>query len=77
MPRSEIDHIAVDPNVRFGKACVRGTRITVGEVLEFLASGRVEIDLLTEYPQLTRVDVLACFAWAARREQGGGSDQGA
>jgi uncharacterized protein (DUF433 family) len=72
-----IDRIVVDPNVRFGKACVRGTRITVGEVLEFLASGRAEQELLTDFPQLSHADVLACLAWAARREQRVKSDPAA
>ncbi|MCA8949885.1 MAG: DUF433 domain-containing protein [Planctomycetes bacterium] len=64
-----LEGISVDPAVRFGKACVRGTRLTVGEVLEFLASGRSEQELLADFPQLTHDDVLACFAWAAARER--------
>jgi len=64
-----IDRISIDPNVRFGKACVRGTRITVGEILEFLSSGRTEQELRSDFPQLTHEDVLGCFAWAALREQ--------
>jgi len=43
--------ISIDPSVRFGKACVRGPRLTVGEVLEFLASGRTEQELLADAPQ--------------------------
>jgi uncharacterized protein (DUF433 family) len=64
-----LERISRDPAVRFGKACVRGTRLTVGEVLEVLASGRGEQDLLADFPQLTHDDVLACFAWAAARER--------
>lgn len=64
-----LHRIAVDPGVRFGKPCVRGTRITVGEVLGSLASGLTEPELLTEFPQLTHLDVLACFAFAAERER--------
>ena len=64
-----INRITVDPNVRFGKACIGGTRITVGEVLEFLASGRSEQELLKDFPQLSPADVLACLAYAALREQ--------
>ena len=66
---SLLSRIAVDPQVRFGKPCVRGTRITVGEVLGFLASGEPEKELLTEFPQLAHEDVLACFAFAAERER--------
>lgn len=61
--------ITTDPEVRFGKPCVRGTRITVGEVLGFLATGRSEADLLAEFPQLSHDDVLACFGFAAERER--------
>lgn len=64
-----LDRISIDPAVRFGKACVRGTRLTVGEVLEFLASGRSEEELFADFPQLTHADVLACFAFAAARER--------
>jgi uncharacterized protein (DUF433 family) len=64
-----LQRIAVDPAVRFGKPCVRGTRMTVGEVLEFLASGRTEQELFADFPQLTHDDVLACLAWAAMRER--------
>lgn len=64
-----LERITIDPAVRFGKACVRGTRLTVGEVLEFLASGRQEQELLAEFPQLTHDDVLACLAFAAARER--------
>ncbi len=64
-----LERIAIDPNVRFGKACVRGTRLTVGEVLEHLASGRSEQELLADFPQLSHEDVLACLAFAAARER--------
>ncbi len=64
-----LDRISIDPEIRFGKACVRGTRLTVGEILEFLASGRSEQELLSDFPQLTHEDVLACLAFAAARER--------
>ena len=59
----------MDPAVRFGKPCVRGTRISVGDVLGFLASGSTPEDLIGEFPQLTREDILACLAYAAERER--------
>ena len=61
--------ISTDPEVRFGKPCVRGTRITVGEVLGYLATGKPEAELLVDFPQLTHDDVLACFGFAAERER--------
>jgi uncharacterized protein (DUF433 family) len=64
-----LPRISVDPEVRFGKPCVRGTRITVGEVLGYLASGMSEAELQAEFPQLVHEDVLACFAFAAERER--------
>ena len=64
-----LGRITVDPNVRFGKPCVRGTRITVGDVLGYLAGGMSEDQLLTEFPQLTCEDIRACFAYAAERER--------
>jgi uncharacterized protein (DUF433 family) len=64
-----LTRITIDPQVRFGKPCVRGTRITVGDVLGYLAAGRTEADLIEEYSQLEHDDVLACLAFAAERER--------
>jgi uncharacterized protein (DUF433 family) len=64
-----LQRIVVDPELRFGKPSVRGTRITVGEVLSFLAGGGSEAELLRSFPQLSHEDVLACFAYAAERER--------
>lgn len=66
---SLLDRIRIDPAVRFGKPCVRGTRITVGDVLGQLAGGASEDQLLKEFPQLTREDIRACLAYAAERER--------
>lgn len=65
----QLSRISIDPQVRFGKPCVRGTRITVGEVLGNLAGGMTEAELLAEFPQLAHEDLLACFAFAAERER--------
>lgn len=62
------DRIDLDPEVRFGKPVVRNTRITVGDVLGYLAGGMSEQTILTEFPQLTRDDIRACLAFAADRE---------
>ena len=66
---SPLDRIAVDPEVRFGKPCVRGTRITVGDVLGYLAGGMSDAQILLDFPQLTRDDIRACLAYAAERER--------
>jgi len=65
--KNHMTHICIDARIRFGKPCVRGTRIAVAEVLEFLASGRSEADLLGDFPQLTHTDILACMSFAAVR----------
>ena len=64
-----LDRITIDPAVRFGKPCVRGTRITVGDVLGYLAGGTSEEELMEEFPQITREDIRACLAYAAERER--------
>jgi len=64
-----LERIAIDPSVRFGKPCVRGTRISVGDILEYLASGMSEDEILSDFPQLTRDDIRACLAYAAERER--------
>jgi uncharacterized protein (DUF433 family) len=64
-----LERIALDPAIRFGKPCVRGTRITVGDVLEYLAGGMSEDEILAGFPQLTRDDIRACLAYAAERER--------
>ena len=64
-----LERISVDPAVRFGRPCVRGTRISVGDVLADLASGMSDDALLAEFPQLAADDIKACLAYAAEREQ--------
>jgi uncharacterized protein (DUF433 family) len=61
--------ISIDRAVRFGKPCVRGTRLTVGDVLGTLAAGSTEAELLEDFPQLTHEDVLACLPFGAEREK--------
>lgn len=63
------DCIVIDPEIRFGKPCVRGTRITVGDVLSYLASGMSEREIQADFPQLTSDDIRACLAFAAERER--------
>ena len=61
--------IASDPNVRFGQPVVRGTRISVGDVLGYLAGGMTEAEILADFPQLSHDDIVACLAFAADRER--------
>jgi uncharacterized protein (DUF433 family) len=61
--------ITIEPGKRGGKPCVRGMRITVYDVLSYLAAGTTIPDLLKEFPYLTREDVLACLSYAAERER--------
>lgn len=63
------DRIILDPGIRFGKPTIRGTRITVGDVLSYLASGMREEDILSDFPQLAREDIRAALAFAADRER--------
>jgi uncharacterized protein (DUF433 family) len=63
------ERISIDPGVRGGKPCVKGTRITVYDVLEYLAGGMSEDQILTDFPDLTREDIRACLAFAAARER--------
>lgn len=64
-----LERIAVDPNIRFGKPCVRGTRVSVGDVLGYLAGGMTETEIMGDFPQLSRDDIRACLAYAAERER--------
>jgi len=61
--------ITIEPGKRGGKPCIRGLRITVYDVLEYLASGMSEDDILRDLPDLTRDDIRACLAFAADRER--------
>ena len=61
------NRIVTDPGIRFGKPCVRGTRITVVEVVDFLAAGGPERELLAGFPQLTAEDLQACRQFEAER----------
>jgi uncharacterized protein (DUF433 family) len=62
-------HISVNPAVRSGKPCIKGTRITVYDVLEYLAGGMTEDEILGDFPDLTREDIRAVLAFAAARER--------
>lgn len=63
-------HITFDPTIRGGKPCIRGMRITVGDILGNLAAGMTTEQILSEFPELTQEDLLATLAWASERENG-------
>jgi uncharacterized protein (DUF433 family) len=61
-------YISIDPNIRFGKPCVKGSRISVYDVLGWLASGSSVEQILIDYPELKEVEIRACLAFAADKE---------
>ncbi|HSB11254.1 MAG TPA: DUF433 domain-containing protein [Blastocatellia bacterium] len=65
------EYITITPDKRSGKPCIRGTRMTVTDVLEYLAGGMSPEEIVAEFPDLTLEDIRACLAFAADRELGG------
>jgi uncharacterized protein (DUF433 family) len=63
------DRITIEPGKRSGKPCIRGMRVTVYDVLGYLASGMSYDEVLAAFPYLTREDILACLEYAAERER--------
>lgn len=63
------DYITIEADKRGGKPCVRGLRITVYDVLDYLASDMTEAEILEDFPDLTHDDIRACLAFAADRER--------
>lgn len=63
------DYITIEPDKRGGKPCIRALRITVYDVLDYLASGMTEAEILEDFPDLTHDDLKACLAFAADRER--------
>src|SRR6266576_4650577 len=61
--------IKIEPGKRSGKPCIRGMRMTVTDVLEYLASGMSQEEILADFPDLTDADIKACLAFAADRER--------
>ena len=69
MSTSYRDIITIEPGKRGGRACIRGLRIAVHDVLSYLAVGMTVDEVLEDFPMLTREDILACLAYAADRER--------
>ena len=63
------DRISIDPAIRSGKPCIKGTRITVYDILEYLAGGMTEAQVLRDFPSLEREDIKAVLEFAAARER--------
>jgi uncharacterized protein (DUF433 family) len=63
------DRIVIAPGVRGGKPCIKGTRITVYDLLEYMAGGMTEAQILSDFPGLSSDDLRACLAFAAARER--------
>ena len=63
------DIITIEPGKRSGQPCIRGLRMTVQDVLEYLAGGMTEEEILDDFPDLTHEDIRACLAFAADRER--------
>ncbi len=69
LPMNYQDIITLEPGKRSGKPCIRGMRITVYDVLSYLASGMTQDEILKDFPYLTATDILACLSYTADREQ--------
>lgn len=63
------ERIQINPSVRNGKPCIKGTRITVYDILEYLAGGMTEDEILRDFPDLSREDIRASLSFAAARER--------
>ena len=63
------NYIVIDQGIRFGKPCIRGTRITVGDILQWLSEGISVAEILDDYPLLEDIHIRAALAFAARREE--------
>jgi uncharacterized protein (DUF433 family) len=62
------DRILINPNIRFGRPCVKGTRISVYDILSWLASGMTNEQIVRDYPEIKEEDIKACLAFAADKE---------
>jgi uncharacterized protein (DUF433 family) len=64
-----LKRITIDPAIRSGKPCIRGTRIAVADVFDYLGGGMTIAEILDDFPDLTADDIQACFAFAADRDR--------
>ncbi|MBC7423839.1 MAG: DUF433 domain-containing protein [Ferruginibacter sp.] len=61
-------YISIDPEIRFGKPCIKGTRIAIADILQWLSSGMTYAEIIEDYPSLKTEEILAALAFAANRE---------
>ena len=64
-----LERISIDPAIRSGKPCIRGTRLAVTDIFDYLGSGMSIAEVLDDFPDITEVDLRACFAFAADRDR--------
>jgi uncharacterized protein (DUF433 family) len=69
MSSNDLNRITIEPGKRSGKPCIRCLRITVTDVLEYLASGMTPEEIIADFPELTLEDIQACLKFAAERER--------
>ena len=62
------DYIVINNDIRFGKPCIKGTRITVGDILQWLSTDMTEQEILEDYPELQKIHIKAALAFAAERD---------
>ncbi len=63
------EYITIDPRIRSGKPCIKGTRITVADIFDYLGGGMTVAEVLDDFPDLTAENIQACFAFAADRDR--------
>jgi len=63
-----LTHIVINPEIRFEKPCIKGTRITVGDILQWHSRGMTEQEIIANYPELQKIHIGAAFAFAAERD---------
>lgn len=63
------NYISINPEIRFGKPCITGTRISVGDVLGWLGAGMSETEIIEDFPELNHEQIMACLLFAADRER--------
>lgn len=68
-PNNYSELISIDSNIRFGKPCITGTRISVYDILSWFASGMNTEEILSDFPQLSKEQILACLAYSADKER--------
>lgn len=69
MKTEHLQYISIDPSIRFGKPCIKGTRIAISDILQWMASGMSKEEILTDFPSLKEEHIRAALFFAAHREE--------